>query len=258
MKLGKTVSLLVCTLLFETMAFSQGRCNCYYSTDCVKGRHPTCQLGSNCLPQGKNDGVCEIEAAPQPTSSINTLSEESRKLRSAERLVVSSALDAYFKSFLKAIEEGGGNPDSELLRSALNVRLSQPERHDVESSIWVTLDALMGWDFQYPTALQRTEGFWGNIREVDGVRSAHAIVDAARVGLIAAVTSGDINAVSEPLREFWAKNPNYKPNHLGRCYPHGHAEVRDLNGVVSCQLDVLQRVAGMLIDTADSAGMEPR
>src|SRR4051794_15757653 len=123
----KLISLLIATLCFGSFAFSQGRCNCYYSTDCVKGRHPTCQLGSNCLPQGKNDGVCEISAAPALTPTLDPLPSTLKDLRSAERSAISSALDAYFRSFIKAIEKGGGNPDSELLQSALSVRLSQPE-----------------------------------------------------------------------------------------------------------------------------------
>ncbi len=92
----------------------------------------------------------------------------------------------------------------------------------------------------------------GNIREVDGVRSASAIIDAARKGLLEALKTGDDDKVSAPLQEFWSKNPRYIPNHLGRCYPHGHAEIRDMKAAVACQIDVLQRVAIMLIGAPSS------
>lgn len=63
--------------------------------------------------------------------------------------------------------------------------------------------------------------------------------------------SGDVNRVMQPLHDFWTSNPDYRPNHLGRCYPHGHPEIRDLKGTVACQVDTLQRVAGMLIVAVD-------
>ena len=94
----------------------------------------------------------------------------------------------------------------------------------MEHAVWLSLDAVMGWDFQYPTNIQRAEGFVGNIREVDGVRSASAIVDATRRALLEAIKKSDTSQVAGPLRDFWSKHPNYVPNHLGRCYPHGHGK----------------------------------
>jgi hypothetical protein len=105
----------------------------------------------------------------------------------------------------------------------------------------------MGWDFMYPNKLQRTSGYVGNIREVHGVKAAEGIVDATRRGLLSALQSRDASKVAQPLQEFWQANPNFIPRHLGRCYPHGHAEVTDTKSSVACQIDTLERLATMLI-----------
>ncbi|HEY6269362.1 MAG TPA: hypothetical protein VIX11_13755 [Candidatus Acidoferrum sp.] len=98
----------------------------------------------------------------------------------------------------------------------------------------------------------------GNIREVDGVGAAKGIVDATRRGLVDALKTADDSRVAAPLRAFWSKNPNFVPRHLGRCYPHGHAEITDMKAGVACQIDVLQRVAGMLIDAADTEATQAK
>lgn len=252
MKSEKVPFLLVCCLSFLVPAFSQTICTCYYSSDC-RGRNSTCDLGGRCLPSGKKDGTCNIGTAPPLIGSADVPPVEQNNLVAADKLAVSSALDAHFRSFIKATENGGGHPDPELLQSAQNVRLSEEGHSRVERAVWVSLDAVMGWDFQYPTAVQKAEGFEGNIREVEGGTSAGAIVDADSRGLLEALRTGDTKDVAPPLQEFWAKNPNYQPNHLGRCYPHGHPEVRDMKGAVACQIEVLQRLDGMLLDTVNSA-----
>jgi hypothetical protein len=48
------------------------------------------------------------------------------------------------------------------------------------------------------------------------------------------------------------------PNQLGRCYPHGHPEIPDMKEAVACQIDTLERVAGMLIDNANSAATQTK
>src|SRR5690349_14611231 len=144
-----------------------GTCDCYYSTDC-KGRNSTCQRGTYCLPSGKSDGVCNIGTAPTSLPNLDTLSEENRVLLLSDRKAISAAVDAYLRSFIKAIENGGGLPDPNLLQDALDVRLSQTAHDRVEQTVWVSLDAVMGWDFESPTPLQKAQGFAGNVREVGG------------------------------------------------------------------------------------------
>jgi hypothetical protein len=180
------------------------------------------------------------------------MSNEERSRVVAERRVLSSAVDSYFQGFLKAIERGGGHPDPKFVQAALDAHLSKNGHDHVELAVWQSLDAVMGWDFNYPLMFQRAEGFVGNIREVDGVGDATGIVDATRRGLLDSLKTGDVDRVSAPLRAFWSKNPNYVPRHLGRCYPHGHAEITDMRAGIACQIDVLQRVAGMLQDTAEA------
>lgn len=227
-------------------------CDCYFSTDC-KGRTALCQLGTGCLVQGKNDGKCQISGSLPPSANLNVaMSNEEKSRVVAERLALSSAVDFYFQGFLKAIENGGGHPDAKFVQAALNTHLSKSGHDRVELAVWQSPDAVMGWDFNYPLTFQRAEGFVGNIREVDGVGAATGIVDAARRGLLDALKTGDDSKVGAPLRAFWSKNPNYAPRHLGRCYPHGHAEIADMQAGIACQIDVLQRVAGMLGDTAEA------
>jgi hypothetical protein len=168
---------------------------------------------------------------------------------------MSSALNAHFMGFIKAIKNGGGQPDPKLVHLAQNAHISQDEHDSVETAVWLSLDAVMGWDFDYPSKLARTEGFVGNIREVGGVGAAEGIVDAARRGLTESLKTGDYTKVESLLLEFWAKNPSYLPRHTGRCYPHGHEELRDMKAASTCQIEALQHIAQLLIDTAASTVM---
>lgn len=111
----------------------------------------------------------------------------------------------------------------------------------------------MGWDFMYPTDTQRQTGYVGNIREVDGVGDAAALVDAVRLGLTEAIKTRNSTEIDPPLRAFWSKHAGYAPQHTGRCYPHGHAEVTDARSSIECQSATLQRVAMQLIAAANSA-----
>lgn len=251
MKPSKLVALLVSLLSLASFAFSQNRCNCYYSNDCNKGRNPVCQVGGNCLPMGKLDGECSFIAAPPP--DLSTLTSKDLELISADKLAMSAALDAYFESYMKAIENGGGQPDAKSLQKALDVRLTQKERQNVEMAVWVSLDTMMGWDFMYPTQTQRAAGYFGNIREVGGVGSASGIVNAAKLALLDALNNGNTAGIEAPLLDFWAKNPNYMPRHMGRCYPHGHSELHDMKGAVECQVQNLHSLGGILLETAASA-----
>ena len=145
-------------------------CSCYYSRDC-KGRTATCQRGTYCLPSGKNDGVCNIGTAPTALPNLDALSVENRALLLSDRRAISAAVDAYFRSFVKAIENGGGFPDPNLLQDALDARLSQTAHDRVEQVVWASLDAVIGWDFESPTPIQKAQGFAGNVREVGGSKT---------------------------------------------------------------------------------------
>ncbi len=205
----KTARLLMCALFACVAAFAapeNGACNCYYSSDCSAG---TCGGYGSCGASGKNDGTC---------STVGLSIRENP-------IAISTAIDYYFKAFGKAIENGGGHPDADLAKAAEAVPLSTGGHNLVEYTVWVSLDAVMGWDFMYPSSFLRTSGFLGNIREVNGVSSAAGLVDATRQGLINAVRSGNANDAAKPVEAFWVSNPAFTPHHLGRCYPHGHDEV---------------------------------
>jgi hypothetical protein len=227
------------------------KCTCYYSRDCSSGQ--TCGGMGNCVADGKKDGSCS-QTVPAASVSLPNLSSRKAKHSTAkeDRAALQGAVDAYFQAFLKAIERGGGRPDPKLVQAALKTPLSKAGRDRVEYAVWVSMDAVMGWDFMYPSKFLRASGFVGNIREVNGVSSAAGIVEATRRGILDAIESGDATKINAPLREFWAKNPTYMPHHLGRCYPHGHSEVTDSATSVSCQADTIERVAAMLIKQAGS------
>jgi hypothetical protein len=217
-------------------------CDCYWSADCGTGN--TCGGYGSCTAGGKSDGTCRYVGL-------------SKRLERPASL--GAAVDSFFKAYEKAIERGGGVPDADLVRAAEEVPLSRGGHDLVEYAVWVSLDAVIGWDFMYPSISQRATGdYYGNIREVGGVGGSSGLVDAARRGLLAAMQSGDSADVVKPIQEFWASHHNFAPHHLGRCYPHGHEELTSPEGSLKCQVDTLQRLAGQLIGSIDrSLGAAP-
>lgn len=249
----KTIGLVIFILsLVGMMAGQDGvpTCNCYYSSDCSSGN--TCGGLGDCRANGKSDGKCSVRAATDDSGYGMILGKKlpPGKLPTAkpeDSAALSAAVDGYFQAFLRAIKRGGGLPDEKLVATAQKTQLSQVGHQDAEYTVWVALDAVMGWDFMYPNKLQRASGYVGNIREVHGIKASEGIVDATRRGLLDALQSRDASKVAQPLQEFWLHNPNFIPRHLGRCYPHGHAEVTDTKTSVACQIDTLQRLAATLI-----------
>jgi hypothetical protein len=249
----RILTLLICSLVLVGVVSAQDAacpvCKCYYTYDCGSGGG-SCGGYGNCTADGKLDGTCsgsELIAAKDP------LNKKNLPLPKQDPAALYSAVDSYFQAFLKAVNKGGGVPDQKLVAAAQKTMPSKAGLDNVEYAVWVSLDAVMGWDFMYPNKLQRASGYVGNIREVHGVSTASGIVEAARKGLLEAVQSGDSTKVAAPLQEFWAKNPDFIPRHLGRCYPHGHSEVTDLKSTVACQIDTLQRVADSLIKASKTA-----
>ncbi|SRR5579871_385196 len=249
----KMVGLLVCSLLLigvsSAQDFEVAGCNCYYSSDCSTGR--SCGGYGSCSGSGKNDGTCSSTIV----TGIDPLHKQ-LPMPKQDPAAVYAAVDSYFQAFLMAVNHGGGVPDQKLVAAAQKALPSKPVLDNVEYAVWVSMDAVMGWDFMYPNKLQRASGYVGNIREVHGVNSASGIVEAARKGLLEAVQSGDSSKVAAPLQEFWSKNPAFIPRHLGRCYPHGHDEVTDTKSTIACQIDTLQRLASMLIETSKKSGQK--
>ena len=228
----------------EVVAIDKATCNCYWSSDC--GRGSTCGGYGNCTASGKLDGTCSTTVV----TSTDPLQTQKLTMPKQDPAAVYAAVDGYFQAFLKAVNKGGGQPDAKLVAAAQKAMPSKTGLDNVEYAVWVSMDAVMGWDFMYPNKWQRATGYVGNIRQVHGVDAATGIVDATRRGLLDSVQSGDPTRVAAPLREFWAKNPDFMPRHTGRCYPHGHDEVTTTQGTVACQIDTLQRVATMLIQSA--------
>ncbi len=214
-----------------------GSCNCYYSSDCSSG--DACSYGGTCTPSGKKDGTCKGNAELETQKSTNHSS-----------LLVARAVDLYFEAYLSAIRKGGGHPDPTLINMAQNVPLSSKTHEIIQQGTWITLDALMGWDFMYPPEYLRSRGYWGNIREVHGVEDAFKLVDITRRAYINAIETQNTGAIVEPLTNFWNETTDYRPRHTGRRYPHGHEEVTTTKDILNCQIDTLNRVLQGLLGQA--------
>src|SRR5262249_1673011 len=169
------------------------------------GRYFTCPAS------GKLDGVC-IYGSGARNESVDT---------------VAAAAELYFQAYLTAIKKGGGNPDRQLIKQALEVPLAKKTREDLEDVVWTSLGAAIGWDFMVPIPCLRSSGYMGNIRGVPGVEEGFGIANAVRQGFIAGLQSGDPQMAGEALIEYWQKNREYHPKHAGRCYPHGNSRVED-------------------------------
>jgi hypothetical protein len=143
------------------------------------------------------------------------------------------ALELYFDAYLVPISEGEGRPSLEILTQAESVGLSAVQRTEVRNAVHRALDAVIGFDFEYPQGPPASLGntgvaSFGNIRGTpDG---ATAIAMAARTAMVNAISTRNLNAIAGPLEGFWATHPDFHPNHTGREYPHGHADYEESVG----------------------------
>lgn len=218
-------------------------CDCYYDHECASGNClvPVCSL------DGKIDGVCIADGGGgDGGGGIEPAADDFFIGDDVDPLAVAGAADFYFQAYLVAVRRGEGRPDPGLLTAASDVRLGRKAHADRRNHrlllqvVHEILDAVLGFDFQAPNALdvllpprRRSKRHFGGLQGSDsdprfgGIRNvppgAVEIVEAARSGFVEAVKSGDPDRVAAPLRAFWAKYPSYEPFHTGRYYPHGHA-----------------------------------
>ena len=85
----------------------------------------------------------------------------------------------------------------------------------------------------------------GNVRGTPA--EAAAIVDATHEAIRNAILNRNLNAVVEPLTEFWTANPDFHPDHTGRYYAHGHAEYAGITPLEG-QIRVLKQSLGFLLN----------
>src|SRR5262245_42593539 len=95
--------LLACIMCFGGVGVCQSSCTCYLNSDC-KGRNSFCDSFGGCLPQGKKDGKCNTPASPPSAVSVDVSVIKNGELAVTDKLAMSSAIDAYFRSFIKAVE----------------------------------------------------------------------------------------------------------------------------------------------------------
>ena len=69
------------------------------------------------------------------------------------------------------------------------------------------------------------------------------IIEAARAGFVETIRSGQPEAILAPIQAFWAAFPDFRPNHGGRCYPHGHLEYET---ALECQEANLMKISTAL------------
>jgi|SRR5947199_5990659 len=159
----KILGFLICSLALAGLVFGQDaakKCNCYYTSDCGGGGK-SCGGYGDCTGSGKSDGTCSTATVGAGGGIAPILS---KKLPAKNQLPgptsgpddIYSAVDGYFQAFLQAVNHGGGVPDPQLIRTAQKTLESESSLNDVEYGVWVSMDAVMGWDFMYPNKLQRT------------------------------------------------------------------------------------------------------
>ena len=215
-------------------------CECYLSSDCPGACH-WASHGAECTPTGKNDGTCEGMTVPGGTPGSPGMTEPP---------AMKAALNLGFDAYIPAIVAGGGVADAESW-AAMADTIDDPEvLYGVRLLVHQSLDITLGWDIN-PTE-------WGNPMSPGNVRLAEkpgvslAMLEATRQGVLAAVDTGNPNMVSPPIVQFWNNHPKFEPGHLGRCYPHGHAEI-EYAKPIQCQLDEL---IAMLEVALGSAGLQ--
>lgn len=136
---------------------------------------------------------------------------------------IAVAVDLYLQAYRAAIETNGGEPDYSLwTRAVSNSPQAAAFVHDA-------MDVTFGFDFVHPPALDpevcgpADPARPGDIRAVEDVPAALALMDALREDLGRAIRELEPERVGEQMDAFWAGAYwYYHPMHTGRCYPHGH------------------------------------
>jgi hypothetical protein len=229
---------------------TRAKCGCYTALD-------MCPAGQKCDPQhwncdadGKLDSECVTPPAPTPK---------------ADALSLASALDLYVEAYMVPLTNAdGGRPDFSAFDAAFHTNLgAQNQRMHglLQDAVHRTLDAVVGFDFQNPEAANRkqclrparrgaVQPLFGNIRAV--APEAADLVEAAHEGLRNGILTRNLNAVVQPLTDFWTSHPDFHPLHTGRYYDHGHADYAGTVGTpLNGQIVVLKQSLAELLNDGD-------
>jgi hypothetical protein len=207
-------------------------CECYSESQC----HPNLVCGINgCVHQGKNDGEC----VRLPGGGTDVPTELSPANRAAE------TIDLVFRAYEPAvIAEDGGRADPVLWDRMYETALSPRWAEILIYMSHLAIDRTLGFDFAFVDPTSGIEDTRGNFR--GSPHGALALLRATRDALIAGVLARDPAAVRGPIANFWRMRPAYVPDHTGRCYPHGHHQLENVDPE-TCQRDYLQRAVQQII-----------
>jgi hypothetical protein len=204
-------------------------CTCYWSSDCTSG---SCNYSSGCTQSGKNDGTCKVTTGSVIKPDV---------------LLAAEAIETMFEGYIVAGQTRDGLPDEGLNGQArrLNSVLTPLQYGEIQETVFNAIDITMGFDFVHPRGDcvaydARCLGQFIIQLDARGV----ALLRATQSGFTRALTSNDRGVLAESLQSFWQENTDFAPHHMGRCYPHGHAEF-PYASPLECQVDEL----GRLLDT---------
>lgn len=196
----------------------QETCNCYWDRDCGTGGD--CTGYFQCKLSGKLDGTCK-----KPAADVEVLGKAAQRLRlEAEPEELAAAVDFYFQAYLSPARKGDGPADLRSFSRAKAIWLSSSNQtiHEVvQEAVHEALDTTIGFDFVYPQPLCVSRSQRGNLRAVP--EAGAELIEAVRDGLVQGLLTRDATVIEQNLAGFWARHPDYHPNHTGRYYPHGHA-----------------------------------
>ncbi len=224
-------------------------CDCYYDQDC--GFLFYCRYDVECtwVPKGIDDDELDRHCPGTTEGSCDGLCKFLKlPYDVVGRDTVARVADLYFRAYMRAAEGKTEfrEPDYSILAEARSIELPDDGHKMLTGAVFSTLDLTTGWDFAVglrdmsDPERPAKDGFFRGIPEGGGMLQ---IIDAARRGFVDTIRSGEAEAIWPPLEEFWANNPNYRPNHGGRCYPHGHARYET---AIECQRANLLKIAEAL------------
>ncbi len=225
-------------------------CDCYFDSDCSLLWY--CRYDYDCTYVPKGISEAERKCAGDPKQgSCDGMCTFLKLPTSAGRETLARAADLYFRAYIAAATQTRfGEPDAALLAEARAVSLPGDGHAQLTGAIFSAIDLTAGWDF----AISRrdmsdrgrpgTEGFFRGFPEDGGTPK---ILEAVRAGFVAVVRTGQAAAIVPPIEQFWAATPGFRPNHGGRCYPHGH---RGYATALDCQRINLSKLAAALASDA--------
>lgn len=229
-------------------------CNCYFDDECFLWR--VCDYSADCFRVRKGTfevllgHVLDCPASERAsTGSCDGRCAHWRNLAAADADSVAQGMEEYLDLFIAAASrrDGEGSPTRAELRR-IQSKWPATTGQELRRATYSLLDALLGWDLVMtdyePMELfaSARDAFLGHIAHEE---ATPALLRAARSGLGAALRGRDPDAVAPPLVEFWQTYPDYRPEHMGRCYPHGGHSYNE--AAVDCHIAHLRRTVAAIL-----------